>query len=158
MNFFDEIQVGDKEVFGSHLFTREEIIAFAQAYDPQPFHLDEEAAKRTHFGGLVASGWHTAAMWMRLFVEYQKRVAGERMARGAPVPEAGPSPGFKNLRWLKPVYAGDTITYATEARDKHTTKSHPRFGLLIAYNSGVNQDGVLVFDFQSTVFLERHPA
>ncbi|MFG1462474.1 MaoC family dehydratase [Xanthobacter sp. DSM 24535] len=157
MNFFDEIQVGDREILGTHTFTRDEIVAFARKFDPQPFHVDDEAAKRSLFGALCASGWHTAANWMKYFVAYQQRTAAERVSKGIPVPVTGPSPGFKDLRWLKPVYAGDVITYATEAREKILPKSRPDWGMLIAYNTGTNQDGVLVFDFESRVFVQRHP-
>ena len=83
-------------------------------YDPQPFHLDEAAAARSHFGALCASGWHTAAIWMRLMVDYRTRDGDAARARGEPVAALGPSPGFRELKWLKPVYVGDTITYATE--------------------------------------------
>lgn len=155
MSYFDDIQVGARRTLGSHLFTREEILEFARAYDPQSFHVDEEAAKRSHFGALVASGWHTAATWMRYLLEERARDDAQRAARGEKLPAFGPSPGFKNMRWLKPVYAGDTITYATEVREKVPSKSKPDWGLLMAYNTGTNQHGDLVFDFESTVFVRR---
>lgn len=155
MSYFDDIIVGARRTLGTHHFTREEIIAFAQAYDPQSFHVDDEAAKRTHFGDLVASGWHTAACWMKCLVAERSQDAAERRARGEDVPAFGPSPGFKNMRWLKPVYAGDTITYATEVREKVPSKSKPEWGLLMAYNTGTNQHGDLVFDFESIVFVRR---
>lgn len=157
MSYFDEIEIGSKRLLGSHLFTREEMIAFAQKYDPQPFHLDEEAAARTHFGALVASGWHTAAIWMRLLVDFNVKDAAERKARGADVPHYGPSPGFKDLRWPKPVYAGDTITFASEVREKIISRSKPEWGLMKAYHTGTNQHGDLAFDFESTVFIRRGP-
>ncbi len=157
MKYFEDTDVGSRQILGTHLFTREEIIAFAQAYDPQAFHVDDEAARRSHFGALCASGWHSAAMWMKCFVAHQEKLIAEALARGETVAGAGPSPGFKNLHWLKPVYAGDTITYATEVKDKQATRSRPKWGLLTAYNTGVNQHGDLVLDFESTVFLERRP-
>ncbi|OZA00298.1 MAG: dehydratase [Rhizobiales bacterium 17-65-6] len=156
MSFFDDVEIGSRRTLGSHLFTREAVLAFAEKYDPQRFHVDEAAASRTHFGALVASGWHTAATWMKYFVAYQQRTAAERVAKGIAVPVTGPSPGFKDLRWLKPVYAGDVITYATEAREKILPKSRPDWGMLIAYNTGTNQDGVRVFDIESRVFVQRH--
>ena len=157
MKFLDEIEIGERQVLGSYRFEQDDIIAFARKYDPQPFHVDPEAARRTHFGALVASGWQTAAVWMKLFVAFNERHVAERVAKGLPVPELGPSPGFRKLRWLKPVYAGDTLTYATEARGKANSKSRPQFGMLSAYNSASNQDGTLVFDFESMVFLQRQP-
>ncbi|BAF90150.1 MaoC-like dehydratase [Azorhizobium caulinodans ORS 571] len=155
MKFFEDCEIGSRLVLGSHTFTREAIIDFAQKYDPQPFHLDDEAAKRSHFGALCASGWHTAAQWMRAFIDRQKRDVAEASAGGAPVAKLGPSPGFKDLHWLKPVYVGDTITYATEVKDKQTSKSRPQWGLLFAHNTGTNQHGDLVLEFESVVFVER---
>ncbi len=155
MSFFEDIELGERHTLGSHRFLREEILAFAAKFDPQPFHLDEEAAKRTHFGGLVASGWHTASMWMKYFVADRQRDAQERAARGERVAQMGPSPGFDDLRWLKPVYPGDTITYATEVREKVVSKTKPGWGVILAYNSGTNQHGDLVIDFESAVFIQR---
>ena len=155
MRYFEDTEIGARQILGTHLFTREEIIAFARQFDPQPFHTDDEAARRSQFGALCASGWHTAAMWMKCFVAHQTRTLAEAKARGETVASAGPSPGFKNLHWLKPVYVGDTITFATEVKDKQATRSRPQWGLLTAYNTGVNQHGDLVLDFESTVFLER---
>lgn len=155
MKFFDDIEVGAREVLGHHTFTEAEIVAFARAYDPQPFHVDPEAARRSHFGALVASGWHTAATWMKYFVAYNVRTTEAQRARGEKAPTVGPSSGFTNLRWLKPVYAGDTITYATEAKEKSSSRSRPEWGILRAYNSGTNQHGDLVIDFESVVLLQR---
>ncbi len=155
MKYFEDTEIGSRQILGTHRFTREEIITFAQQYDPQPFHIDDEAAKRSHFGALCASGWHTAAMWMKCFIAHQTQTIAEAKARGEKVVGAGPSPGFKNLHWLKPVYVGDTITFATEVKDKQATRNRPQWGLLTAYNTGVNQHGDLVLDFESTVFMER---
>lgn len=155
MKFLDDIEVGAREVLGHHTFTEAEIIAFARAYDPQPFHLDPEAAKRSHFGALVASGWHTASMWMRYFVHFNQRLTEAQLARGEQVPMVGPSPGFTNMRWLKPVYAGDTITYASEVKEKTASRSKPNWGILKSYNTGSNQYGDVVVDFESVVLLER---
>jgi acyl dehydratase len=105
--FLEEIEIGSEEMLGSYQFTREAILAFAKRFDPQPFHLDEEAARRSHFGALCASGWHTAAAWMKCYVAFNDHHRRERKARGEAVPAIGPSPGFENLRWLKPVYPGD---------------------------------------------------
>jgi acyl dehydratase len=157
MPYFEDLRIGERNEIGSHTFTAEEIKAFAARFDPQPFHLDEEAAKRSHFGGLVASGWHSAAMWMRLAVDRRKRLAEEARARGEPVAALGPSPGFRELKWLLPVYAGDTITYATEVIDKRVSASRPGWGLMHVLNTGTNQHGKLVLSFLSTAFVERRP-
>ena len=140
---FNDIQPGKRIVLGSMSFSENSVIEFARRYDPQDFHLDHEAAANGPFGALAASGWHTAACWMRLFVETAQR-------SGVAV-QAGPSPGFSNLRWLKPVYAGDTITYDTRAIEKRLT-SRPGWGLVKAKNSGINQHGVAVFEFESVSF------
>ncbi|GGF46775.1 MaoC family dehydratase [Azorhizobium oxalatiphilum] len=155
MRFFEDCDIGSREVLGIHHFTRDEIIAFATQYDPQPFHVDDEAAKRSLFGALCASGWHTAAQWMRCFVDHQQKGVLEARAAGLPVPSGNPSPGFKNLRWLKPVYVGDTITYASEVKEKQVSKSRPKWGILTAHNTGTNQHGDLVIEFDSVGFLER---
>ena len=138
-------------------FTAEDIKAFAAQYDPQPFHMDEAAAAKSHFGALCASGWHTVAAWMNLRVQYGRREDAERAARGEPIAKLGPSPGFRELKWLKPVYAGDTITYASEVVEKRVTKSRPGWGIIFARNTGTNQNGELVMSFIGSGFVERRP-
>jgi acyl dehydratase len=101
--YFEDLAVGDTESLGTYTVTREEIVEFARQYDPQPFHADPEAAAESPFGGLVASGWHTAAMTMRLLVEGFLRKSA---ARGAL--------GVDELRWFDPVRPGDTLTTRTE--------------------------------------------
>jgi acyl dehydratase len=152
--YFEDLAVGEVTELGAHTFTAEEIKAFAGLYDPQPFHLDEAAAAASHFGALCASGWHTAAIWMRLMV---RTMQAQDDAPGAPAARLGPSPGFRDLKWLRPVYAGDTIRYASTLVDKRPSGSRPGWGLVTHRNTGTNQDGVLVFEFQATAFLERRP-
>ncbi len=113
---------------GRHTFTAEDIKRFARGFDPQPFHMDEEAAKRSHFGALCASGWHTTAACMRLIVDYHKRLAAEMIARGERPAKIGPSPGFKNLKWLKPIYAGDTVAFASEVIEMRPSAVAPAMG------------------------------
>jgi acyl dehydratase len=158
MKFFEDIVAGERAELGSHTFTADDIKSFARRYDPQPFHLDEEAAARSHFGALCASGWHTAATWMRLMVEHQVREDAAQRQRGEAVATLGPSPGFRELRWLKPVYAGDTVSYATEIIDKRTSSSRPKWGLMSIRNTGVNQKGELVISFVSVAFVQRRAA
>jgi acyl dehydratase len=158
MKFWEDIVVGERSEIGRHTYTAEDIKAFARRFDPQPFHLDEEAAKRSHFGALHASGWHTASMWMRLMVEHDKRENAARNSRGEGVAMLGPSPGFRELKWLKPVYGGDTVTYATEVVDKRASHSRPEWGLISIRNSGVNQKGEPVISFVSVAFVERRKA
>lgn len=155
MKFYEDLVIGDREEIGTHRFTADEIRSFAKAYDPQPFHIDEAAAKASHFGGLCASGWQTAATWMRLMVHRRRREAEALAARGEPIPQLGPSPGFRELRWFKPVYADDTVSYATEVVEKRTSLSRPEWGLVCFRNSGTNQHGELVLSFLSTAFVGR---
>ena len=155
MKYFDDIEVGDRMAIGSHTFTADEIKDFARQYDPQPFHVDEEAAKRSHFGALCASGWHTAAMWMRLRILYGRRDDAERIARGEGNATLGPSPGFREMKWPKPVYAGDTISYASEVIEARPSQSRPGWGLIHVRNTGTNQKGEPVLSFISTAFVQR---
>jgi acyl dehydratase len=157
MHFFEDIRIGETHEIGRHTFTADGIKRFAARYDPQPFHLDEAAAARSHFGALCASGWHTAAVCMRMLVARKDRVVAELAARGEKVATWGPSPGFRELKWLKPVYAGDTITYATEPVEKRESKSRPGWGLLFSRNTGTNQRGELVYSFIGSAFVERRP-
>jgi acyl dehydratase len=157
MRYFDDIKVGDRIELGSHTFTAEDIKTFAAAYDPQAFHMDEAAAAKSHFGALCASGWHTVSMWMRLRVLYAQKDDAARAARGEPNAKGGSSPGFRELKWLKPVYAGDTITYASEIAEMRASQSRPGWGLVFSRNIGVNQKGELVLSFVGSGFVERRP-
>lgn len=157
IEFLGDAPLGTRRDLGAHVFTPEAIIAFAQAYDPQVFHLDPEAARQTQFGALCASGWHTAAVWMkRLHITRERDVA--LTARTGPAPALGPSPGFRDMRWLAPVYAGDTIRFACTLTDKRRTSSRPGWGLATHHNIGVNQHGKTVFEFTGSVFMQWAPA
>lgn len=155
MKFWDDIAVGDRMELGRYTFTAENIKAFARRYDPQLFHIDEEAAARSHFGALCASGWHTTAAWMRVMVAYQRSEDEALRARGEAVARLGPSPGFRDLKWLKPVYVGDIVAFATEIVGKRPSASRPEWGLMTLHNTGVNQKGEAVLSFISTAFVER---
>lgn len=159
MIHFEEISVGERRAIGAHTFTAEGIKRFAHAYDPQPFHVDEEAAAKSPFGGLIASGWHTMAVWMQLNVRDMQRRAEERRSAGLPLARLGPSPGFEALKWLKPVYAGDTVSFESEIKAKRATRSRPGWGLVSIEVTGRNQAGVAVMTFTGHVFVEcREPA
>jgi acyl dehydratase len=157
MRFLEEMTVGERYEVGSVTFTAESIKAFAARFDPQPFHLDEAAAAASHFGALCASGWHTAVVWMPLMVRYRNREDEARRARGEPCAQVGPSPGFRDLKWLNPVYAGDTVSYVTELVDARPSASRPGWGLFTIRTTGTNQHGVPVISFVSTGFVERRP-
>ena len=150
MTAFENLRVGDKRDLGSFTFTAELIKAFAQQFDPQPFHLDEAAGRASLFGGLAASGWHTAAVWMKLMVADQIR-------EGVPTDRqtVGPSPGFREMKWPNPVLAGDTVSYFTEILELRTSASRPEWGILVSLNSGMNQRGQMVLSFIATAFISR---
>lgn len=154
MRFFEDIRVGEIAELGRHTFTAADIKAFAARFDPQPFHLDEAAAANSHFGGLCASGWHTACVWMRLLIAHRRREDDALRARGEAVAQLGPSPGFRDLKWLKPVYAGDTVSYASEVVERRFLNSRPGWGMILVHNSGINQQGERVISFVSSAFVE----
>jgi acyl dehydratase len=158
MRFFEDMRVGDRREVGSFTFTAEEIKRFARQYDPQRFHLSEEEGRNSLFGGLAASGWHVASACMRLMVLDTQRFDREAIARGEKVGVGGPSPGFRDLRWLKPVLAGDTITFALEIEQARTSDSRPEWGIVHFRNFGTNQRGELVFSFLATGFVPRRSA
>jgi acyl dehydratase len=157
MKYFEDVQVGDTYEVGRHTFNADEIKAFARRFDPQLFHLDEAAAERSHFGALCASGWHTAVVWMRLMVDYRRATAEAARARGEPVAGIGPALGFRELKWLKPVYVGDTIAYKTEVIETRVSNSRPGKGLMSFRSIGTNQNGEPVISLVSTTFVERRP-
>ena len=142
---------GERIALGSHRFGDEEIIRFASLYDPQPFHMDAEAARHSLFGGLCASGWHTCAAWMRSFVDHHAAEVARLTREGVAPPKIGPSPGFKNLQWLRPVFAGDTVRFFATFTDARPLASRPGWRLLGMLNEGENQDGQPVIRFESTV-------
>jgi acyl dehydratase len=157
VKYFEDIRVGDTYAVGRHTFNADDIKAFAARFDPQLFHLDEDAAAASHFGALCASGWHTAVVWMRLMVDNFRRLADEARARGEPVASVGPALGFRELKWLKPVYVGDTIDYANEVTEVRVSNSRPGFGLMTVRSTGINQNGEAVISLLSTAFVERRP-
>ena len=157
MKYLDDLAVGERFELGTHTFQADEIKAFAKRFDPQLFHIDEIEAQRSHFGELCASGWHTASVWMRLMIEHRKRLAEAERTRGEKSAAIGPAPGFRNLKWLKPVFAGDTIAYAADVVETRGSNSRPGWGLLTLRGTGVNQHGETVLSFESTTFLERRP-
>jgi acyl dehydratase len=155
MKFFEDLAVGQRRELGSFLFTAELIKHFAQQFDPQPFHLDEEAGRASLFGGLAASGWHVGSVCMKLLVADGKRQAEEAAARGEEIAVWGPSPGFRDLRWLRPVLAGDTVSFFSEIESLRNSDSKPQWGIVQARNTGVNQRGEPVYSLLATAFVPR---
>ena len=158
MSYFEDIKAGDKRSIGSFSFTADNIKEFARKFDPQAFHLDEEAGRNSIFGGVAASGWHVCAAWMKVMVADFEREAKERASSGKPPVSPGPSPGFRDLKWIKPVLAGDTLSYEWEAISTRVSETRPEWGLVNFFNSGTNQRGERVFSFEATVFMPRKPA
>ena len=152
-DFFEDLVIGTRLDLGRHTFTAEEIVDFARRYDPQPFHLDEAAAAATSFGRLAASGWHTVAVWMKLYVTHRQAMMANLKARGEAASQPGPSPGFRSLKWRKPVHPGDTISYSSTLTGKHASQT-AGWGLVFHHNAGVNQDGATVCEFDGSVFWE----
>jgi acyl dehydratase len=153
--YFEDRRIGEMAEFQAHTFGKDEIIAFARDYDPQPFHLDEAAAKASLFGGLAASGWHTAAIFIRGVVTSRLEANAAASARGESVAVYGPSPGFRNLSWPKPVFVGDTVSFRARLGEKIDLESRPDRGLLMSDVQGRNQKGELVFGMTTQILAER---
>lgn len=152
---FEALPIGTSWAIGSYTFTNENINAFASAYDNQAFHVDPIAAVDGPFGGIIASGWHTAAGWMACLVPNQTDRFDRLKAAGHNPAVTDLSPGLKNMRWLKPVRPGDVITYNCKVIAKRETASRPEWGLVFHHNTGINQHGANVFEFTGAVFWER---
>jgi acyl dehydratase len=155
MRFFEDIEVGQQRELGSFTFTAELIKKFAMQFDPQRFHLDEEEGRNSLFGGLAASGWHVGSVCMKLLVADGQLQAREAAARGEPVAVWGPSPGFRELRWIRPVLAGDTISFSSRVESLRTSEKRPEWGILQARNTGINQRGEPVYSLLATAFVPR---
>jgi acyl dehydratase len=140
---------------GSYHFTRENVLAFARKFDPQPFHLDDAAGEAGPFGKLSASGWHTAAGWMKCYVASNTEARERLRALGKTLPDVGPSPGFNDMRWHRPVYPGDTVSYSSRVTSTRPLASRPGWGIVFSHSEGVNQNGELVFSFDGKVLTAR---
>ena len=147
MIYFDDLEVGQETLFGHYDVTREEVLEFARKYDPQPFHLSDEEAAKTHFGRLAASGWHTCAMTMAVIARHV--VGTEQAGLG--------SPGVDELRWLKPVYPGDRLTVRGKIIETTPSRSKPHIGVIRTQTEVTNQDDVPVMRFTSIVMMLRRP-
>jgi acyl dehydratase len=145
--YWDDYEIGTKYDLGSTSFTADEIVAFGRQFDPQSFHVDESAAKASMFGGLIASGWHVTSKLMRLFVD---NYVDRRTALG--------SPGLDEIRWLKPVRPGDTLTAWVECAGKVPSKSRPDMGVVHEHWRATNQKGELVLTLKGINMVRRRPA
>jgi acyl dehydratase len=144
VKYFEDYHVGATAEFGAYEVTEQEVVDYARRFDPQPFHVDAEAAKRSMFGGLIASGWHTGAMMMRMFCEHGH--AGEPILA---------SPGFDDLKWLKPVRPGDRLSVRQKVRETVASKSRPDRGLVKFDATVLNQAGEAVMTVTTMVFIRR---
>ena len=147
MQYFEDFAPGQVYELGSHEMTEEEILEFARKYDPQPFHVDPDAAKDSIFGGLIASGWHTAAVYMRLYVD--------SLLEGA---ASLGSPGVDELRWLKPVRPGDVLSGAFVVTEVTPSSKHPTRGTVHFRSEIRNQEGELVSTMTGRGLFGRRPA
>ena len=145
MKYFEDVQVGDVMRFGRYEVTREEIVEYARQFDPQPFHLSDEAAAQTHFGRLSASGWHTCGMMMAMMAEQFEKANHKGLG----------SPGVDELRWLKPVFPGDTLRCETEILEKTPSRSRPEMGSFRSRMTVFNQNDEPVMTFISIGLVQR---
>lgn len=148
MKYLEDMEVGAETYFGSYEVTREEVLEFARKYDPQPFHLSDAEAAKTHFGRIAASGWHTTAMTMAVLVNYLETN-----------PQAGlGAAGIDELRWKVPVYPGDTLHMFGKILEVVPSRSKPDIGTIRTQTTVKNQDDRVVMSFTSIVLMQRRPA
>jgi acyl dehydratase len=147
MLYFEDFEVGSRRELGSYLVTEEEILAFARQYDPQPFHIDKEAAAKSIYGGLISSGWMSCSIMMRLLV---LSTTGKSASMG--------SPGVDEIRWLNPVCAGDTLTVVLNVHDTRPSQSKPDRGVVHTQWEATNQRGELVCTVKGMGMYGRRPA
>ncbi|EHP44044.1 MaoC-like dehydratase [Cupriavidus basilensis OR16] len=145
--YFEDFAVGSKRDLGSHLVTEEEILTFARQYDPQPFHVDKEAAQKSIYKNLISSGWMTCSIMMRLLVD---NMTSKAASMG--------SPGVDEIRWLKPVYAGDTLSVSLAVLDARASSSKPDRGVVHTQWEATNQRGELVCTVKGMGMYGRRPA
>lgn len=144
--YFEDFEVGKTIEVGQRSVTEEEIIAFAKQFDPQPFHVDKEAAAKSIYGGIIASGWHTCSMMMRMMVDGIQRSSGSLG-----------SPGVDEVRWLKPVRGGDTLTVSTTILESKPSTSKPDRGVVLTIWEAKNQHGELVATVKGKGMYLRRP-
>jgi acyl dehydratase len=144
VKYWEDFAVGEVIELGSCSITEAEVLAFARKYDPQPFHTDPEAARRSIFGGLIASGWHTGAMFIRMVVEHM-----------TPVHATSGAMGFDDLKWIRPVRPGDVLSVESEIREKIESRSRPDRGTVKIESRIVTQRGEVVMSLVSLVIYLR---
>jgi acyl dehydratase len=145
--YFEDFEIGKAIEVGSRTVSEEEILDFARKFDPQPFHVDREAAAKSIYGGIIASGWHTCGVMMRLMVDGFLR---EAASLG--------SPGIDEIRWIKPVRGGDTLHVTTTALEARPSSSKPDRGIIVTLWQARNQHGELVATVKGMGLFQRRPA
>lgn len=148
--YFEDLNVGDRQALASYAVTRDEVVAFAQKYDFQPFHLSDEAAAQTFFGRLSTSGWHTASMVMAMILKGASADPDRHEHKQGAI-------GVDELRWVKPVYPGDTLSGHVDITEKIESKSRPHLGIVKSKITVVNQHGDVVMTSRPIVMWERRP-
>ena len=147
MRYFEDFRQGETIELGQYEVTEREVLAFGRMYDPQPFHVDSEAARRSPFGGLIASGWHTTAMFMRLWVD---GLLSDTASMG--------SPGVEQIRWLVPVRPGDVLRGRVTVAEAAPSQTRPDRGTLITESELVNQRDEVVMTMRGRGFVARRDA
>jgi acyl dehydratase len=147
LRYFEDFRIGEVLTLGSRQVSEAEIIAFARQFDPQPFHTDPERARSGPFGGLVASGWHTCSLYMRLLVDSFVSTVAESMG----------SPGIDKIEWLKPVRPGDTLSGRLTILELIASKSRPDRGTIKCLGEMLNQHGEIVMAIRNVGFFARRP-
>lgn len=144
--YFEDFEVGQTVAAGTRTVTEEEILDFASKFDPQPFHVDHDAAAKSIYGGVIASGWHTCAMMMRVMVD---NFLSQAASMG--------SPGVDEVRWLKPVRPGDTLTITNRVLETRPSTSKPDRGVVVTQWEAKNQHGDLVATVKGMGMFARRP-
>ena len=147
MLYLEDFSVGDTREFGRYTVSLEEVMEFGRKYDPQPFHIDEAAAAKSHFGGLIASGWHTCGMFMKMLADDFNSRGGGSLG----------SPGVDELRWLKPVRPGDVLSVRGEVLEARPSKSKPERGIVRSRFEVFTEDGTVVMSLTSVSLMSRRP-
>lgn len=147
MRYFEDVVVGETASFGRYEVARDEVIAFAKLYDPQPFHLSDEAAAKTPFKRLAASGWHTCAMTMAMIVKHKND--RQEVLLG--------SPGIDTLRWVAPVYPGDVLRCESIVTEARRSESRPTMGLTKTALTVLNQDNAVIMTFIANMMIRTRP-
>jgi acyl dehydratase len=145
-NYMDDLKVGQKFTSGPLDVTADDIMAYAKKYDPQDFHTDPARAKNTVFGELIASGWHTASLTMRLIIEASPPMKGGMIGRSV-----------ERMSWLKPVKPGDKLFFEGEILDLRASNSNPERGIMRVKNTTFNQNHEPVLEMETVVFVPRRP-